>query len=415
MDVDPARMLAELRELGSLTSDELGAQRVAWTDTWLQARRWFEAKLAELPVEVHYDQAGNLWATLRGESDTAVVLGSHLDSVPNGGWLDGPLGVLAGLEVIRRMASDGRPPITVRLVDWADEEGRFARSVLGSSAFAGTESIEVDRGKTDKDGIRLEDALRRCGIEIDRFPEARAERAGVAAYLELHIEQGPVLESLDLPLGVVTGARGVQRHKVTFSGQEAHAGSTPMVGRKDALAAAAELALAIYEIAARHGDGVCTIGSLKTFPGIATAIVGQCELTLDQRHIDSAALQSMLREARSESERAAAEHGCTVEWSRIWSIEPTFFDDELIELCSQSVVEVAGRSHRLPSGPIHDAVEVSRSGIPTVMMFVQSIAGMSHNRLEDTRVEHLEQAVRAFDRLATKTIEWIAIGPHRSR
>ncbi len=299
--------------------------------------------------------------------------------------------------------------MTVRLVDWADEEGaRFGRSLLGSSAFAGTTSIEADRKRTDKDGIRLEDALRRCGVEIDRFGDATHEQKNAAAYLELHIEQGPVLEALGLPLGVVLGTKGVERHAITFHGQEAHSGSTPMQARHDALAAAAKLALEIRPIAGRHPDAVCTIGSVKTFPGIVTAVVGRCEAMLDQRDLDTQVLAAMYREAREASERFAREEKCTVDWARIWNIEPIQFHPALVERCEQAVKEVAGVAHRLPSGPLHDAAEVSRAGIPTVMMFVQSLRGISHNKIEDTREEHLEMAIRAFDRLASKTIDWIA-------
>jgi hydantoinase/carbamoylase family amidase len=410
MNLDPRQAISELKELRSLTSDENGAQRVAWTDTWLEAREWFASKLTSLPVEYHYDAAGNRWITLQGGSPKALLIGSHLDSVPNGGWLDGALGVLAGLAVLRRFARefDGRPPLTIRLVDWADEEGaRFGRSLLGSSAFAGTHSIEADRGRTDEDGIRLEDALRRCAIEIDRFPEAARERANAAAYLELHIEQGPVLERLGLPLGVVLGTKGVERHAITVYGQEAHSGSTPMNVRRDALAAAAKLALEIRPIARKHPDAVCTVGSLKTFPGIVTAVVGRCEGALDQRDLDASILASMYREAREASQRFAAEENCTVEWSRIWSIEPVPFHPALIELCDEAIRSTAGKSHRLPSGPLHDAAEVSRSGIPTVMMFVQSLQGISHNKIEDTKEEHIELSIIALDRLASKAVTWI--------
>ncbi|PZA07972.1 MULTISPECIES: Zn-dependent hydrolase [unclassified Meiothermus] len=413
MSLNPQRTIAELKELRALTSDENGAQRVAWTDTWLKAREWFRSKLEGLPVEFHQDAAGNNWVTLRGESEQALLMGGHLDSVPNGGWLDGCLNVLAALEVLRRIAEEygGRPPVTVRLVDWADEEGaRFGRSLLGSSAFAGTHTIEADRGRTDREGVRLEDALRRCGVEIDRFPEAAQEQKNAAAYLELHIEQGPVLERLGLPLGVVLGTKGVERHQITFYGQEAHSGSTPMTARKDALAAAAKLALEIRPIAMKHPDAVCTMGSVKTYPGIVTAVVGRCECTLDQRDLDANVLAQMLAEAREASERFAKEENCTVEWSRIWNIEPIPFHPHLIELCDEAIREVAGVSHRLPSGPLHDAAEVARAGIPTVMMFVQSLYGISHNKIEDTKEEHLELAVRAFDRLASKTMQWMLNG-----
>lgn len=413
MPLDPKRTIAELKELRALTGDENGAQRVAWTDTWLRAREWFGSKLVGLPIEHHYDAAGNNWVTLGGESEKALLIGGHLDSVPGGGWLDGCLNVLAGLEVLRRIAEEygGIPPITVRLVDWADEEGaRFGRSLLGSSAFAGTQTIEADRGRTDKEGIRLEDALRRCGVDIDRFSEAQQEQQNAAAYLELHIEQGPVLEKMGLPLGVVLGTKGVERHAITFYGQEAHSGSTPMTARKDALAAAAKLALEIRPIAMKHPDAVCTMGSLKTFPGIVTAVVGRCECTLDQRDLDASVLAQMYREAREASQRFAKEENCTVEWSRIWNIEPIPFHPALLDMCEEAIMETAGVSHRLPSGPLHDAAEVARAGIPTVMMFTQSLYGISHNKIEDTKEEHLELAVAALDKLASKAMKWIAPG-----
>jgi N-carbamoyl-L-amino-acid hydrolase len=220
-----------------------------------------------------------------------------------------------------------------------------------------------------------------------------------------------VLEALQLPLGVVLGTKGVERWGITFTGQEAHSGSTPMAVRRDALAAAAKLALAIRPIARKHPDAVATMGSVKTFPGIVTAVVGRCEATLDLRDLDAGVLGQMLAEARAASEQFAAEEGCTVAWSKIWSIEPVPFEQTLVELCDEAIREVTPTSHRLPSGPLHDAAEISRAGIPTVMMFVQSLNGLSHNAAEDTQREHLELAVRAFDRLARKTMEWIAEQP----
>jgi beta-ureidopropionase / N-carbamoyl-L-amino-acid hydrolase len=410
MSLNPKRTVAELKDLRALTGDDNGVQRVAWTDTWQEARAWFASLLTDLPVEHHYDPAGNNWVTLPGTSEKSLLIGGHLDSVPNGGWLDGSLNVLAGLAVLRRIATEfhGKPPITIRLVDWADEEGaRFGRSLLGSSAFAGTHSIKADRVRTDKDDIKLEDALRRCKVDIDKFPEAQKEQQNAAAYLELHIEQGPVLERMGLPLGVVLGTKGVERHIITFHGQEAHSGSTPMNVRRDALAPAAKLALEIRNIAKKHQDAVCTMGSVKTFPGIVTAVVGRCEVTLDQRDLDAKILAQMYREAQEVSERFAAEESCTVNWSRLWSIEPVPFHSHLLDLCEQSIREISGTSHRMPSGPLHDAAEVSRAGIPTVMMFVQSLNGISHNKIEDTKEDHLEMSVAALDRLATKTMDWI--------
>ena len=410
MPVDAQVAIALLKELRALTADDHGAQRLAWSPTWLKARSWFQSKFRDLTVEHHLDAAGNSWTTLPGQSEKALILGSHLDSVPNGGWLDGCLGVLAAYAVLRRINAqyNSKPPITIRLVDWADEEGaRFGRSLFGSSAFAGTHSIEADRNRTDATGMRLEEALAACGINIDSIGDAAIERKHAAAYLEMHIEQGPVLESMDLPLAVVLGTKGVERHAITFHGQEAHSGSTPMTARRDALAAAARLALEIRPIAKRHPDAVCTMGSVKTFPGIVTAVVGRCEATLDQRDLDAAVLAQMYHEAQQKSIQFAAEEGCTVEWSRIWNIAPEPFHPHLIALCEESIRETIGRSHRMPSGPLHDAAEVSRSGIPTVMLFVQSLHGISHNKIEDTLEEHLHAGITAFDKLASKTIAWI--------
>ena len=411
MSFDPSRTVAELRELQGLTGDENGAQRVAWTETWERAREWLRGKVAETGAKETVDAAGNQWFTLGGASDRAVLIGGHIDSVPNGGWLDGCLNVLAGVEVLRRIAADGSPPVTVRLVNWADEEGaRFGRSLFGSSAAAGSMTDQDElRARKDADGIALPDALREHGVDLDSALDARSELEGAAAYLELHIEQGPVLEAMDLPLGVVLGTFGVERHQVTFRGQAAHAGSTPMDKRRDALAGAARLELEIREIAKRTGEGaVCTVGGVVTKPGIVTSVVETAECLLDQRHLDASKLASMLDEAKTASERFAQEEDIEVEWERIWNIQPILFDEALIELAADSITEVAETSHRLPSGPLHDAAEVARAGVPTVMLFVQSLRGLSHTKLEDTKPEHLELSVQALDTLASKTIDRVA-------
>jgi hydantoinase/carbamoylase family amidase len=414
--LDPKRTVAELKTLRELTGDENGAQRVAWTDTWQEARDWLRGLVADIGAAESVDAAGNQWFTLPGTSERAVLIGGHIDSVPNGGWLDGCLNVLAGVEVLRRIAAEGRPPVTIRLVNWADEEGaRFGRSLFGSSAAAGSMSDHDELGQlVDRDGISLPDALAAHGVDLGSALDARAELDSAAAYLELHIEQGPVLESLDLPLGVVLGTYGVERHRITWRGQAAHAGSTPMDKRRDALAGAAKLALEIRDIAARVGDGaVCTSGGVVCKPGIVTSVVETAEQLLDQRHLDATKLASLLDQAQAASEHFAAEETIDVEWERIWSIEPILFDEALIGLCEEAIAEVAGTAHRLPSGPLHDAAEVSRSGVPTVMLFVQSLRGLSHTKLEDTREEHLELSVAALDRLATKTIGWVASGGGR--
>jgi hydantoinase/carbamoylase family amidase len=405
----PSRTIDDLKELRALTEDADGAQRVAFTHTWAKARQWLCEKMAALPVEQHTDAAGNLWFTLPGDSEKSLIIGGHIDSVPNGGWLDGCLNVMAGVEIMRRICEeyDSEPPVTIRLVDWADEEGaRFGKSLFGSSAFSGNLDLDEARGLTDRNGISLPAAISEFGIDFESVKNAGAEAKHAAAYLELHIEQGPVLLDIDLPLGVVLGTCGVERHAITFHGQAAHSGSTPMNRRKDAFLAAAKMAPEIYAITERHG-GVCTIGSCKTEPGIVTSVVETCRLTLDQRHLDAAALAIMLAEAQAASQRFAAEGNVTVTWERIWQIAPVPFDPQLIEFCDEAILETCGTSHRLPSGPLHDAAEVARAGIPTMMMFVQSLHGISHNKIEDTREDHLILCVQAFDALATKTMKWM--------
>ena len=416
MALDPKRTVAELKELRELTGDDSGAQRVAWTDTWQRAREWLRGLVASTGAEESVDAAGNQWFTLRGASERAVLVGGHLDSVPNGGWLDGCLNVVAGAEVLRRFADQGTPSVTLRLVNWADEEGaRFGRSLFGSSAAAGSMADQDElRQLKDADGISLPDAIGAYGVDLGSALDARSELDSAAAYLELHIEQGPVLESLDLPLGVVLGTFGVERHRITWRGQAAHAGSTPMDKRRDALAGAAKLALEIRDVAERTGDGaVCTSGGVVCKPGIVTSVVETAEQLLDQRHLDATKLATMLADAKAASERFAGEESIDVEWERIWSIDPILFDDTLLGFCEEAVEEVAGTSHRLPSGPLHDAAEVSRAGVPTMMLFVQSLRGLSHTKLEDTKEEHVELAVSALDRLASKTVEWVSGGGGR--
>jgi hydantoinase/carbamoylase family amidase len=410
--LNPKRTVAELKELRSLTGDDNGAQRVAFTPTWLKAREFLRRCVADLPLEIHNDAAGNTWFTLRGESEQALLIGGHIDSVPNGGWLDGCLNIVAGIEILRRINAqyNGKPPVTVRLVDWADEEGaRFGKSLFGSSACSGNLDMNEARGLVDKQGIKLPDALANVGIDFERVKDSGTELKNAAAYIELHIEQGPVLLDLDLPLGAVLGTFGVERHAITFHGQAAHSGSTPMNRRKDAFLAAAKMSSEIYQIAERSGNGVCTIGSCTTKPGIVTSVVEECRITLDQRHLDTAKLATMLAEAKAASERFAKEGNVKVSWERLWQIAPRPFNDDLIGLCDESIRETCGKSHRLPSGPLHDAAEVAAAGVPTVMMFVQSLHGISHNKIEDTKEEHLELCVTAFDKLAEKAMGWIRV------
>src|ERR687890_850258 len=407
--VDAGRAVDELVELAELTGGPDGARRVAWTEDWEKAREWFRGKLEEIEgiTEIETDEAGNVWATAPGDSGRSVLIGGHIDSVPNGGWLDGALNVVGALEVMRALAPQERP-VTLRLVDWADEEGaRFGRSLFGSGAAAGALKPDDVRNLKDSEGVALPDALAEYGVDLDRVNEAGRQLENAAAYLELHIEQGPVLERMELPLGVVLGTFGVERHAVRFTGQQAHSGSTPMEVRRDAFIAAAHSAIAFRDDAAARHDVRATTGFVNVSPAIVTAFNGWCEMSLDQRALDADVLADMLETARDNSERIAGEEGCEVEWERLWRIEPILFNEELIGLAEEACNEVAGKSHRLPSGPLHDAASMAPL-MPTVMLFVKSLRGLSHTKDEDTPEEDLELSVRALHRLAVNTIDWAA-------
>jgi N-carbamoyl-L-amino-acid hydrolase len=397
-------MLGDLRALAEFSATERGAQRVAWTDTWAKAREWERGLLAQLPVTVEIDEAGNQWATLEGEKPEALIIGSHIDSVPDGGWLDGCLGVLSALEVMRGIADSGRPPVTLKLVDWADEEGaRFGTSLVGSSAAAGSLDPESLRSIRDAEGTTAAEAMAAHGVELENMLRARSRLEGVIGCIELHIEQGPVLEARDLPLGVVTGTYGTERWAVRFTGQTAHSGSTPMDQRRDALAAAGRLALKVRELAQEHG-GVATVGRIDAEPGIPTAVAGVATALVDQRHVDGKVLDHVREQAEQASRAIAAEERVEVEWSPLFRIAPIPFDEQLVESGAQAVTELQGTDMRLPSGPLHDSARVAEAGVPTVMLFVRSKRGLSHTREEDTDEADLALALRALDGLVRRTL-----------
>lgn len=404
----PSRVIADLRDLAGRTGDANGAHRLCWTPTWQVARGWLRDRLAELPCTVEIDEAGNLWATLKGASDRVVVVGSHIDSVPNGGWLDGVLGVTTALEMLRLYAHT-TPPVTLRLVDWADEEGaRFGRSLFGSSAAAGTLQPDLLRDLRDRDGVTLPDALAANGVDLDSAHQSARQLRDVAAYLEIHIEQGPILEQRGLPIGPVLGTYGVERHAIHVTGRTSHSGSTPIALRRDAFLTVARLALEARESALRRA-GVATVGSITVTPGIVTAVPGTCVATLDQRALDADQLAGMFADVQAAAERIAAAETTAVEWEHLWRIEPRPFHPRLISFAADACRQVAGTDFALPSGALHDAAEMARL-VPTVMMFTSSIGGVSHNPIEDTPIAHLELAVHAFARLTASTVDWVAAG-----
>src|SRR4051794_17219708 len=399
--VDAERTLADLQALHALTGDdETGARRVAWSRDWERARQWLLEQLEPLPVTIERDQAGNLWATLRGASDRVVAVGSHLDSVPGGGRLDGALGVLGALAVLRAAAEAGEPPArTLALVDWVDEEGRFGRSLFGSGAAAGSLDLDAARALTDADGLALPDVLAKHGIELARVHAAGARLPALDAYLELHIEQGPVLEARGDAVAAVTGTAGTERPRPRFPRPSGPGGPVPMAMRRDPLAAAARTTLAIAEIARAHG-GVGTVGAIEAHPGIPTAIPATVDLWLDQRHREARPLAAMAAEALAAARAAAEEHGVEVADTPVWSIEPIPFDPGLVALAQ----EAAGGGEPIPSGALHDASEVARAGVPAAMLFVQSGGGISHAPDEASAPEHVVAGVEALGRLAAQAL-----------
>ncbi|HWH96042.1 MAG TPA: Zn-dependent hydrolase [Baekduia sp.] len=414
--IDADRVIADLRELAAASGGEhAGAKRLAWSPDWETARAWLNGRLAELNgVAVDRDEAGNLWAHLSGDDgapDGFVVVGSHIDAVPSGGWLDGALGILTALEVLRTLAAaDAPPPIAVRLVDWADEEGaRFGRSLVGSSAVAGTLDPDDVRGLLDAEGTTLQAAMASVGVDLDGASAATARLDGARAYLELHIEQGPVLLDSGRLASAVSGTFGDERYLVTFTGQSAHAGSTPMHLRRDTLAAAATAALEIREVGIRHG-GVTTVGSIASKPAVITAIAGESEMMLDLRHLDADTLATMLAECLDACERAAQKFECGVEPRRVFGATPTPFHPMLVSL-ARAAVDAAGGGDGdpIPSGPLHDATEIGRL-VPTVMIFAQSDPPISHTEVEDSPLDALRVAIEAYGRTVGETIALVAAG-----
>ncbi len=404
LKLDSSAVLADLDELATQSGGRFaGAKRLAWSPDWLAARSWLRGKIEQIGLPIYEDEAGNIWATVDGDSDEFLIVGSHIDAVPDGGWLDGVLGLMTALETVRQLAaSTPRPPVAVKFVDWADEEGaRFTRSLLGSSACAGTLIPDDVRALRDSSGTTLGDALASCGVELDRATAATSSLEGALAYLELHIEQGPVLLGSGRLASAVSGTVGVERHLITFTGQAAHAGSTPMNLRRDSLAAAAQATLAIRDSAIAH-EGVATVGNLASTPGVITAVAGRTEMQLDQRHLDKAALAAMLEDAIAACHSAAEAFDCTLEIRRVFGAVPTPFHPALVTAARNAVAASGGDAGEpIPSGPLHDATEIGRV-IPTAMIFAQSDPPLSHAAIENSTDEALRVAIEAYGR----TVAW---------
>jgi N-carbamoyl-L-amino-acid hydrolase len=426
MPADPARVVADLLELRTLTSEPvdgipqtvcgrpssgppLGSARLAWSEPWVRARDWFTSTFDDVPVETHTDPAGNLWVTLPGQRPDRIVLGSHLDSVPNGGWLDGCLGVLAGAEVLRALHRDGvELPVSVSVVDWADEEGaRFGRSLFGSGAVSGTLDVAAAAELVDNGGRRLGEVVAEHGVELETILTSGDVLSSIVASAELHIEQGPLLEAAGLRLAALHGILGVERRMVRIKGQACHAGATPIPMRRDPTVAAARMAIAVRQLGLDH-DAFTTVGVWRVHPSVPTAVNGRTEFSVDMRHLSRDVLDSLVSGLDRLVSEIADEERVEAEIDVVWSIDPIEFHPDLVEFASEVVERRSGVRHVMPSGPMHDSAEMSRAGVPTVMLFTPSINGLSHTHVEDTAEADIELGVVAFDDLVRRMLPWAA-------
>lgn len=427
MPADPTRVVADLLELRALTSvpveggspqtlagrpsdgPPLASARLAWTEPWERAREWFRSTFDGVPVETNVDPAGNLWITLPGARPERLVLGSHLDSVPNGGWLDGALGVLAGAEILRSLHRDGvELPVSVSVVDWADEEGaRFGRSLFGSGAVGGTLDIDAVRHLVDNDGQHLVDVVGAHGVELDTALTAGDVLTSIVASAELHIEQGPMLESKGLRLAALHGILGVERRLVRLRGQACHAGATPIPLRRDPTVAAARMAVAVRDLGLELG-AFTTVGVWRVHPSVPTAVNGRTEFSVDMRHLERPVLDQLVTRLEALVVGIAGEERVEAEIDVLWSIDPIAFEPDLVRFAADAVEARSGVREMMPSGPMHDSAEMAQAGVPTVMMFVPSINGLSHTHVEDTAEADLELGVAAFDDLVRRMLDWAA-------
>ncbi|WP_342628919.1 M20 family metallo-hydrolase [Nguyenibacter vanlangensis] len=359
-----------------------GIRRLTLTEEDRQVRDWFAAACRALGCSVSHDSMGNQFARREGADPSLppITMGSHLDTQPTGGKFDGIVGVLGGLAVLRALRESGhetRHPIEV--INWTNEEGaRFAPAMLASGVFAGvfTEAEALD--KTDRAGVRFGDALAGIGY---RGPEP-CGRHPIAAYFELHIEQGPILEAEGKTIGVVTGVQAIRWYEVTVTGRDSHAGSTPMTMRADALLAAARMIEAVNAVGLAHGpDAVATVGLVENRPNSRNVVPGEVFLTIDLRDPDDAVVGRMEDALRERIADIAAASGVRADFARVWDAPAVHFDPACIEAVRQAAESFGYPARRIVSGAGHDAAYLARVA-PTTMIFVPCAGGLSHNEAE---------------------------------
>jgi hydantoinase/carbamoylase family amidase len=391
-------LAADLQELALVGADEGGVSRFAWTPELAAANAWLVERLRDLGLDADVDPAGNVLGRWEEGEGTAVVVGSHLDTVPRGGRYDGALGVLAALDVVRGLKEDGaslRRPLWV--VSFNDEEGgRFQTGMLGSRAFIG----DLDLDDWRRRGV--DEAMREGGFDFDRLAEARGIDA-VGAYLELHIEQGPVLEQEGVDIGIVTAIAGLLGFRIRLTGEANHAGTTPMVARRDALVGASRIVLALRDEARVRGDMTANVGLLEIQPGGFNVIPGRAEFTVDVRAGEAGVYDRVERFARETFERVAAEEQLELDVAVTHRKTPTPLDPELQALLEVVATEEGATARRMPSGAGHDAMVLAKH-VPAAMLFVPSRAGVSHSPDEFTSREHCELGARVLGRAVRRLV-----------
>jgi beta-ureidopropionase / N-carbamoyl-L-amino-acid hydrolase len=399
--IDGERLWRSLMYLARIGATEKGGVcRLALTDLDRQARDQFRAWCEEAGCTITIDRIGNIFARRPGLDDTLppVMTGSHIDTQPTGGKFDGNYGVMAGLEVIRTLNDfKYRTKRPIEVVVWTNEEGsRFAPAMVASGVFAGVFDLEYGLSRADVNGRTIGEELRRIGYAGSAPVGGRP----VAAFFEAHIEQGPILETEGKTIGVVEGVQGIRWYEVSLTGQEAHAGSTPMPRRRDALTGAARMVTAVNRIAlANPPYSCCTVGTLSVSPNSRNVIPGAVFFTIDLRHPDVSVLERMGRDLQFECMTIAGEIGLQIDFKEIWYSAPVTFAPECVDAVTRAADKLGFSSRPIISGAGHDAVYLARVA-PTGMIFVPCKDGISHNEIEDAKQQDLaagcEVLVRAI-------------------
>ena len=398
-DINGERLLSDLRTLATIGGQaDGGVDRLAWSEADLAGRRWFAERIREAALEARVDAALNVFGHVPGSAGPRLLTGSHLDSVPNGGRLDGAYGAVAGLEVLRTMLEAGDPlAARVEVVGFADEEGvRFGTGLIGSLALTGELDLNRLREERDWQGVPIRQVIASAGREVDRMVDAQQHLHSIAAFLELHIEQGPRMETDGVELAVVTGIVGVHREQVRVIGTQNHAGTTPFRLRHDAGRVAARAAAGLRELVEGiDPDAVANIGVMQFEPGGVNVIPGRAAFTLEVRHLEEPVVHRIVETFTTKLHTLCAEEGCRAETEQLSWVPPARMATEQMDLLEAACQDLGRKPARLWSGAGHDAAILARH-VPTGTLFVPSIGGVSHSPQENTSDEHLVLGARAL-------------------